>query len=90
MKRLGVALSILAVAVLAGALAWTLWATGALNFSGGSAATIAIIAAGVVLTGALAGVLMWLSFYSARKGYDDGLKFDPPSGDETAGPPDRT
>ena len=33
------------------------------------------VAGGVVVVAALAGVLMWLAFYSANQGYDD--RFDP-------------
>jgi len=32
---------------------------------------------GAVLTGALAGVLMWLAFYSSRHGYDDQADREP-------------
>jgi hypothetical protein len=77
MNRIGGGLAIVALLGMAGAVAWALWATAALNFRGGSATSVVIIAAGVLLTGALAGAFMWLAFYSARKGYDDAPKIEP-------------
>jgi hypothetical protein len=76
MNRVGGGLAIVALLGMAAALAWALWATGALDFSGGSATSVAIIAGGVLLTGALAGAFMWLAFYSSRKGYDDAPKIE--------------
>jgi hypothetical protein len=36
------------------------------------------VVGGVVITGGLAGVLMWLAFYSANHGYDDRIDPDEP------------
>ena len=41
---------------------------------------------GLVLTGLLAAVLMWLAFYSARHGYDERIE---PDGPTDAADPDR-
>jgi hypothetical protein len=76
MNRIGAGLAIAALVGTVAAVAWALWATGALNFRGGSATSVVIIAAGVLLTGALAGAFMWLAFYSSRKGYDDAPKIE--------------
>jgi hypothetical protein len=38
------------------------------------------VAGGVAVTGALAGVLMWLAFYSANHGYDEPYDPDQPDG----------
>lgn len=58
-----------------GVLAYAVWGFQALwRMGGDTPMTIhGWIAMGLafVLTGALAGGLMWLAFYSARKGYDD-------------------
>jgi high-affinity Fe2+/Pb2+ permease len=66
-----------AIAAVFGFLVWTLFATrGFGSMTGGSRALAVLITAGVVGTGALAAVLMWLAFYSDRKGYDDPPTFD--------------
>jgi len=66
---------------------FTVWATMALGRMGsGWSGLIPIwpyVAGGVVATAALAGGLMWLAFYSANHGYDDGVdNHDPEPGDE--------
>jgi hypothetical protein len=68
---------VLLIALLAGALAYVIWA---LKASWGLAAGSHMSANGwialalaFVVTGALGGGLMWLAFYSARKGYDDNV-----------------
>jgi cation transporter-like permease len=33
---------------------------------------------GLIVVGALTGVLMWLAFYSSRRGYDDPFDLDEP------------
>jgi cation transporter-like permease len=67
----------LAVVVLGGFFGWALFATrGFGSMTGGSRALAVLITLGVVGTGALAGVLMWLAFYSDRKGYDDPPTFE--------------
>jgi cation transporter-like permease len=78
MTRLGGTLVAAGLAVLVVALGWALYATGAFSFDAGSPAIIAIIVLGVVGTGALAGVFMWLAFYSARRGYDDAPMYQSP------------
>lgn len=61
-----------AVAGILGYLAWALWSLrGAGSWTGGSWVLGAIIVGGVLVTGALAGGLMWLAFYSSRRGHDD-------------------
>jgi hypothetical protein len=72
-----------AIAAVFGFLVWALFATGTIGALSGSSRGIAVvIAAGVIGTGALAGILMWLAFYSDRKGYDD-----PPVIEEHQPPP---
>jgi hypothetical protein len=51
---------------------------GGFAWTGGSRAIAVALVAGAVGVGALTGVLMWLAFYSARKGYDDPPTFDEP------------
>jgi len=46
------------------------------TITGGSSALAILICAGVLGTGALAGVLMWLAFYSDRKGFDDQVTYE--------------
>jgi hypothetical protein len=67
------------VAGILGYLGWALWSLrGTGSWTGGSWVLGAIIVGGVLVTGALAGALMWLAFYSARRGYDDRPQdFDP-------------
>ncbi|HEY5071809.1 MAG TPA: hypothetical protein VII63_07225 [Caulobacteraceae bacterium] len=76
MKIVGGILALAVVVVVVGGLAWALYATGALNFRAGSTAIVLIIVGGVLSTGGLAGVFMWLAFYSSRHGYDDSPRFD--------------
>ena len=71
-KAVTVALVVLGLGVLAGWVGWAFWSTrDAGSWTGGSWVLAAIIVGGVLFTGALAGGLMWLAFYSSRKGYDD-------------------
>jgi hypothetical protein len=74
-----VAIGLLAVALIGGFFAWGLYVMrDSGSWTGGSWVLTALIAGGVVATGALGGGLMWLAFYSARKGYDDDQGgFDP-------------
>jgi hypothetical protein len=72
-----------AIAAVFAFLLWALVATGTLKaISGSSTGILVVIAAGVLGTGALAGLLMWLAFYSDRKGFDD-----PPNIEEHQPPP---
>ena len=67
----------LALAVVFGFFGWAVFATrGFGSLTGGSRALAWLIGVGVVGTGALAGVLMWLAFYSDRKGFDDPPTYD--------------
>ena len=66
-------------AVILGGLGWALYVTDALAFATGSRATTLIIVAGVLVTGLLTGVLMWLAFYSARRGFDESPTFGAPA-----------
>jgi cation transporter-like permease len=78
MKRLVViltAVGLLAVFVFFG---WVFYATGGFAWTGGSKAIVVALVAGAIGVGALTGVLMWLAFYSDRKGYDDPPTFDEP------------
>jgi hypothetical protein len=75
-RSVGGILAVAGVVVLAGGLGWALYATGALDFSTGSAAIVAVTAAGVLFVGGLTGVLMWLAFYSSSGGYDETPRFD--------------
>lgn len=71
MTRLGAIVVLAILLALVAGLAWALWDTGALDIGVRSTGAIAIIAGGVSATGGLAGVLIWLAFYSARRGFDD-------------------
>ncbi|HEY8571928.1 hypothetical protein [Phenylobacterium sp.] len=82
MKARYVLILLLSIAAVGAFLAWGFYATRTSgSITGGSWVLAAIIVGGVVVTGALAGGLMWLAFYSARKGYDDEqAEFDPRKG----------
>jgi hypothetical protein len=60
---------------LAGFAAFVVWAFLATAHTGGGWASLLpiwpYVLGGVIVTGALTGVLMWLAFYSSRHGYDD-------------------
>src|SRR5262245_37896732 len=71
-RHIGLILSLLVLAVLAGLGAWAVSA--AEGLSGGWASLLPIlpyVVAGAFFVGLLTGGLMWLAFYSARHGYDD-------------------
>jgi hypothetical protein len=77
--RIGV-VQILVSLGLVGALGYVIWAF-VQSWGLGSGAEMSVagwgaLAVAFVLTGALAGGLMWLAFYSARKGYDDNVGRD--------------
>ena len=65
--------------LLFGFFGWAFYAANQLegSWTGGSSAIAIMIVGGVVVTGGLTGVLMWLAFYSSRKGYDDAAHYDP-------------
>ncbi|HEV2364935.1 MAG TPA: hypothetical protein VGS12_12145 [Caulobacteraceae bacterium] len=59
---------------------WTLATSGIMgSLRGNSGVVIAIIVGGVVGVGGLTGLLMWLAFYSSRRGYDEPPRFGPRS-----------
>ena len=70
----------LIIAGFAAFLAFLVWAVlgtqGMGSWTGGSKALLAAIIGGAVFTGGLTGILMWLAFYSDRKGYDEPFRLD--------------
>ncbi|MBV8594449.1 MAG: hypothetical protein JOZ27_09140 [Caulobacteraceae bacterium] len=80
MKHVGSLLVGAGLVLMFGFFGWAFWDTRAMGgWTGGSHAIAIMIAIGVVGVSALTGVLMWLAFYSARKGYDDATRFAPPA-----------
>jgi cation transporter-like permease len=77
-QRLTVGLALFGVLVVFGFFGWALYASGGLAWTGGSKAIAIALVAGALGVGALTGVLMWLAFYSDRKGYDDPPTFEKP------------
>ena len=67
-RHLPLALTLLGLAAFAGVLAWVLVAADAFE---GLGPIWGWVVGGVVVTGLLTAVLMWLAFFSARRGYDD-------------------
>ena len=71
------ALTVAGLAVAAGFMAWVLSRSAARDsplggpWTGGSPHILAAMAIGVLGAGGLAAGLMWLAFFSARRGYDD-------------------
>ena len=64
---------------------WVVIATQSMgSWTGGSTAILWSIIAAAVFTGGLTGVLMWLAFYSSRKGYDEPFR----SGEAADDPPE--
>jgi cation transporter-like permease len=75
-KALPVILVIGVIAIL-GVMGWAIWASREMgSWTGGSTAILIMMVGGAVFTGGLTGVLMWLAFYSERKGYDEPFRFD--------------
>lgn len=74
-RRPGLVVASIVLVVMLGVLAYAVWGFQAMWRLGGDTqmSIHGWIAMGLafVLTGALAGGLMWLAFYSARRGYDD-------------------
>ncbi len=66
-------LTIAGFAVVAAFMAWVVSQSGGMggSWTGGSPHIVAAMAIGVVGAGLLTGLLMWLAFFSARRGYDD-------------------
>jgi hypothetical protein len=72
MKRTHKLLVAAGIIIIAGLLGWLFQALSRSgSWTGGSAVIAGVIVAGVVGVGVLTGGLMWLAFYSARKGYDE-------------------
>jgi hypothetical protein len=65
---------------LSGFAAFVVWAFLATSHTGGGWGSLLriwpYVLGGVIATGALTGLLMWLAFYSANHGYDDGINSD--------------
>ena len=64
------------LAILFGFMGWAFYSTRSIGFGPGTGAIAVMIVAGVLGTGLLTGILMWLAFYSSRKGYDESPKFE--------------
>ncbi|MDB5483774.1 MAG: hypothetical protein JWO83_4827 [Caulobacteraceae bacterium] len=78
MKRWVVILAALGLMAVFAFFGWAFYISGGFAWTGGSKAIVIALVAGAVGVGALTGVLMWLAFYSSRKGYDDPPSFDEP------------
>lgn len=77
MKALGVILILCGLGLVLGYFGWALYSTESVtSWTGGSSTLMAMIIGGVLLTGALTGALMWLAFYSDRKGFDEPLHYE--------------
>ena len=77
-NRLVVALAAAGVLAMFAFFGWAFWATRGTAWTGGSKAITVALVAGALVVGALTGVLMWLAFYSNRKGFDEPPTFDDP------------
>ena len=77
-KRLVVILTGVGLLVVFGFFGWVFYTTGGFAWIGGSKAIATALVAGALGVGALTGLLMWLAFYSSRKGFDDPPTFDDP------------
>jgi cation transporter-like permease len=77
-QRLVVVLTTIGVLVMFGFFGWAFYSTRGTAWTGGSTAIAITLVVGALAVGALTGVLMWLAFYSNRKGYDDPPTFDEP------------
>jgi hypothetical protein len=78
-KPYTLALAVLALGAVLGFFGWAFYAMGGVTgLTGGSTAIAVMIVGGVFFTGALGVGLMWLAFYSSRKGYDKAPEFGSP------------
>jgi protein-S-isoprenylcysteine O-methyltransferase Ste14 len=74
-----IGLGFVALAVIAGAAGWVLFGAATPTPTGWSLGPIWLYVAGAVfLVGVLAAFFMWLTFYSANRGYDDRAGRDEP------------
>ena len=66
-------ITVAGLAIVAGFMAWVVSRSAELggSWTGGSPHIVAAMAIGVLGAGGLAAGLMWLAFFSARRGYDD-------------------
>ncbi len=73
MKRvLPILLSIAGLAIVAAFGGWTYYAGSSMGGGWSSLGPILLyVVGGMVMVGALTGVLMWLAFHSSRRGYDE-------------------
>jgi cation transporter-like permease len=79
-RRLVIALTVVGIAALVLFAAFAIVMTqGMGSWTGGSKVLLGMMIAGTLLTGGLTGVLMWLAFYSSRKGYDEPFRLGEPS-----------
>jgi cation transporter-like permease len=76
MKRSTVIFLVGGLVVMFGFMGWAFYSTRSIGFGPGGGPITVMIVAGVAGTGLLTGVLMWLAFYSSRKGYDENPKFE--------------
>ncbi len=82
-KALPIILVVVGLLALAGVLGWALYATRGLGpWTGGSPVILLMMIGGAVLTGGLTAVLMWLAFYSERKGYDEPFRLESDDSDK--------
>ncbi|HLZ85117.1 MAG TPA: hypothetical protein VKQ54_16245 [Caulobacteraceae bacterium] len=80
MKRPLVILAVAGLLAVFAFFGWAFYATWGTDWTGGSKAITVALVAGAIAVGGLTGVLMWLAFYSNRKGYDDPPTIEEPSG----------
>lgn len=76
MKAAHLVLIVIGLGVVFGFMGWALWSIGGFRgVTGGSGTMALIIAGGAIFTALLAGGLMWLAFWSSKKGYDETVRF---------------
>ena len=81
MKWIGPILTVLGLGAMVAFGTWAFEAAGASgNGWDGLKPIMPYVIGGMVAVGALTGVLMWLAFYSSRKGYDEPFNLDEPEG----------
>ena len=73
MRRTWTLIALLAaLAAVAGVGGWTLYASSRLGYGWeGLGQVLIFVVVGLIAVGGLTGGLMWLAFYSARRGYDE-------------------
>jgi hypothetical protein len=69
------------LAAVAGLGGWTLYASSRLGYGWeGLGQVLIFVIVGLIAVGGLTGGLMWLAFYSARRGYDEPYDINKPGG----------